>query len=71
MALPLELVQHQSGTGSVPLAQQVAVPTGLVVLIAFLIDGVWRFARHISVIAHEGAHVAAGWSVGTGLAASS
>jgi len=64
MALPLELVQHQSGTGSVPLAQQVAVPTGLLVFIAFLIDGVWRFARHISVIAHEGAHVAAGWSVG-------
>ena len=64
MALPLELFQQQPGTGSVPLAQQVAVPTGLVVLIAFLIDGVWRFARHISVIAHEGAHVAAGWSVG-------
>ena len=64
MPLPLELVQHQSGTGSVPLAQQVAVPTGLLVFIAFLIDGVWGFARHISVIAHEGAHVAAGWSVG-------
>ena len=32
--------------------------------IAFLIDGVRRFARHISVTAHEGAHVAAGWSVG-------
>jgi peptidase M50B-like protein len=64
IALPLELVQHQPGTGSVPLPQQVAVPTGLVVLVAFLIDGVWRFARHISVIAHEGAHVAAGWSVG-------
>jgi hypothetical protein len=42
----------------------VAGPTGLVVFIAFLIDGVWRFARHFSVIAHEGAHVAAGWSVG-------
>jgi Peptidase M50B-like len=64
MALPLELVQHQSGTGSVPLPQLVAGPTGLLVFIAFLIDGVWRFARHISVIAHEGAHVAAGWSVG-------
>jgi hypothetical protein len=64
MALPLELVQQQPGTGSVPLPQLVAGPTGLVVFIAFLIDGVWRFARHISVIAHEGAHVAAGWSVG-------
>jgi hypothetical protein len=64
MALPLELVQQPPGTGSVPLPQLVAGPTGLVVFIAFLIDGVWRFARHISVIAHEGAHVAAGWSVG-------
>lgn len=64
IALPLELVQQQPGTGSVPLPQLVAGPTGLLVFIAFLIDGVWRFARHISVIAHEGAHVAAGWSVG-------
>ena len=40
MALPLELVQHQSGTGSVPLPQLVAGPTGLLVFIAFLIDGV-------------------------------
>jgi len=38
--------------------------TGLLVFIAFLIDGIWRLARHISVIAHEGAHVAAGWSAG-------
>ena len=64
IALPLELVQQQPGTGSVPLPQLVAGPTGLLVFIAFLIDGVWRFARHISVMAHEGAHVAAGWSVG-------
>ena len=64
IALPLELVQQQPGTGSVPLPQLVAGPTGLLVFIAFLIDGVWRLVRHISVIAHEGAHVAAGWSVG-------
>ena len=64
IALPLELVQHQTGTGSVPFPQLVAGPTGLLVFIAFLIDGVWRVARHISVTAHEGAHVAAGWSVG-------
>jgi hypothetical protein len=42
----------------------VAGPTGLLVLVAFLIDGVWRLVRHFSVIAHEGAHVAAGWTVG-------
>jgi Peptidase M50B-like len=64
LALPLELVQHQPGTEPVPLPQLVAGPTGLLVLIAFLIEGIWRLARHISVIAHEGAHVAAGWSVG-------
>ena len=64
LALPLELAQHQTGTGSVPLPQLVAGPTGLVVFVAFLIDGVWRVARHISVTAHEGAHVAASWSVG-------
>lgn len=64
LALPLELAQHQPGTGSVPLPQLVAGPTGLLVFVAFLIDGVWRVARHISVTAHEGAHVAASWSVG-------
>jgi hypothetical protein len=64
ITLPLELVQHQPGTGPVPLPQMVAGPTGLVVFIAFLIDGVWRLVRHFSVIAHEGSHVAAGWSVG-------
>ena len=42
----------------------VAGPTGLVVFVAFLIDGIWGFVRHFSVIAHEGAHVAAGWGAG-------
>jgi hypothetical protein len=64
LALPLELIQHQPGTGPVPLSQSVGGATGLLVFIAFLIEGIWRLARHISVIAHEGAHVAAGWSVG-------
>jgi len=64
LVLSLELVQYQPGAGPVPLAHLVAEPTGLVVLIAFLIEGTWRLARHISVIAHEGAHVVAGRSVG-------
>lgn len=64
LALPLELVQHQPLTAPVPFPQSVARPTGLLVFIAFLIDGIWRLARHISVIAHEGAHVVAGWSMG-------
>ena len=33
-------------------------------LIAFASEGIWRLARHISVIAHEGAHAAAAWSMG-------
>ena len=33
-------------------------------LIAFASEEVWRLARHISVIAHEGAHAAAGWGTG-------
>jgi Peptidase M50B-like len=64
LALAVELVQHQPATGPVPLPQLVAGPIGLLVFIAFLIEGIWRLARHISVIAHEGAHVVAGWSVG-------
>ncbi len=64
LTLSLELAQQRSGTGPVPLPRLVAEPTGLLVLIAFLIEGIWRLARHISVIAHEGAHVVAGRSVG-------
>jgi hypothetical protein len=47
-----------------PLPRSVAVPVGALMLIAFASEGIWRFARHISVIAHEGAHAAAGWSMG-------
>jgi hypothetical protein len=47
-----------------PLPHSVAVPVGLLVFIAFASEGIWRLARHISVIAHEGAHAAAGWIVG-------
>src|SRR5262249_4332728 len=50
LALPLELIQHQPGTGPVPLPQSVGAATGLLVFIAFLIEGIWRLARHISVI---------------------
>jgi Peptidase M50B-like len=47
-----------------PLPRSVAVPVGLLVLFAFAAEGIWRLARHISVIAHEGAHAVAGWSMG-------
>jgi Peptidase M50B-like len=62
LALSLDLAQNQSGTQ--PLPHSVAVPVGLVVLLGFLIDGIWRVARHFGVIVHEGAHAVAGWSTG-------
>jgi hypothetical protein len=62
LALSLELAQNQAG--SQPLPHSVAVPVGLVVLLGFLIDGIWRVARHFGVIMHEGAHAVAGWSTG-------
>jgi Peptidase M50B-like len=34
------------------------------VLLAFASEGIWRLARHTSVIAHEGAHAVAGWCMG-------
>ena len=66
LALPLELTQQQPAIGPATLPHSVAGPIGLLVFIAFLIEGVWRVARHISVIAHEGAHVVASWSGAAG-----
>lgn len=64
LALSLELTQHQLENNvplsSVPLGE----PIGILVLLGFAAEGIWRLARHISVIAHEGAHALAGWSVG-------
>jgi hypothetical protein len=64
LALSLELTQHQLENNlplsSVPLGE----PIGILVLLGFAAEGIWRLARHISVIAHEGAHALTGWSVG-------
>jgi hypothetical protein len=63
LPLSLELAQHQleqNPLSSVPIGE----PVGILVLLGFAAEGVWRLARHISVIAHEGAHALAGWSVG-------
>ena len=62
LAVSLELAQNQPG--SQPLPHSMAVPVGLVVLLGFLIDGIWRVAQYAGVIAHEGAHAVAGWSTG-------
>jgi hypothetical protein len=47
-----------------PLPGSVALPVGALMLIAFASEGIWRLARHITVIAHEAAHAAATWSMG-------
>ena len=62
--LALELTQHQFGHALEPLPKSVAVPVGLLVFVAFVLEGIWRLARHITVIAHEGAHVATCWIMG-------
>ena len=64
LALSLELAQHQleqsPALSSVPIGE----PIGIIVLLGFAVEGIWRLAMHIGVIAHEGAHALAGWSVG-------
>ena len=56
LALSLELAQHQfeqnPALSSVPIGE----PIGILVLLGFAAESIWRLARHISVIAHEGAH---------------
>jgi Peptidase M50B-like len=64
LALSLELAQNQPGSQPLPLPHSVGVPVGLIVLLGFLVDGIWRLVQYVGVIAHEGAHVVAGWSTG-------
>jgi hypothetical protein len=64
LSFSLELIRHQFGQGHALPPKSVAVPVGLLMLAVFASEGIWRLARHISVIAHEGAHALAGWSTG-------
>jgi hypothetical protein len=64
LALSLELTRHQLGHDPTSSPTPVGGPIGILVLLAFASEGIWRLARHISVIAHEGAHAVAGWGVG-------
>ncbi len=41
-----------------------AVTVGALMLLAFAVELIWRLARHITVIVHEGAHVASCWMMG-------
>jgi len=45
--LALELTQHQFGYALAPLPKSEAGSVGLIVLMAFALEGIWRLARHI------------------------
>lgn len=64
LALSLELTRHQVGQHAAPLPGSTGEAIGILVLFAFASDGIWRLARHMGVIAHEGAHASAGWGMG-------
>jgi hypothetical protein len=64
LALSLELTRHQLGHDPASSPTPIGGPIGILVLLAFASEGIWRLARHISVIAHEGAHVVTEWSMG-------
>lgn len=64
LALSLELAQHQFSQSPALSSVPIGKPIGILVLLGFAVEGIWRLARHIGVIAHEGAHALAGWSVG-------
>jgi len=64
LALSLELAQHQFEQSPALSSVPIGKPIGILVLLGFAAEGIWRLARHIGVIAHEGAHALAGWSMG-------
>jgi hypothetical protein len=64
LALSLELTRQQLEHDPTSSPMPVGGPIGILVLLAFASEGIWRLARHIGVIAHEGAHAVAGWSMG-------
>ena len=64
LALSLELTRHQLEHDPTSSPTPVGGPIGILVLLAFASEGIWRLARHISVIAHEGAHAVTEWGMG-------
>jgi hypothetical protein len=57
LAFSLDAAQHQFGHGAGPLPRPIIVPLGVLALILFAV-------KYFGVIAHEGAHAIAGWSMG-------
>lgn len=56
LALALDLARHQAGQTLEPLPLSGAVLVGLAAVVVVLFQGFWQLARHVHVIAHEGAH---------------
>jgi hypothetical protein len=64
LAVPLQFTRYQFANQSTPLPSSIGEPVGLLVLLGFATEGIWKLARHISVISHESAHAVAGWCMG-------
>ncbi len=64
LAVPVELTRYPFADQSTQLPGQIGEPVGLLVLLGFATEGIWKLLRHISVIAHEGAHAVTGWGMG-------
>ncbi len=64
LALSLELARHHRDASLASLPAPGAVLTGLLALVAVLLQEFWVLTRHVSVIAHEGAHALVGGGMG-------
>jgi hypothetical protein len=62
--LAFELAHDQLGHRLEPLPASTAGLVGVLALIVFGSQDVWRITRHYSVLVHEGAHALAGWGTG-------
>ncbi len=60
----LDTMLHRASGVQLPLSASAAVLVGLAALAVVTIQGFWLVVRHVSLIAHEGAHAAVGSSFG-------
>ena len=60
----LNTVLSRIGETQAPLPAAAAVLVGLAALAAVSLQEIWLVARHVNVIAHEGAHAAIGSAAG-------
>jgi len=63
-ALPLDTVVHQIGAVQAHLPAATSLAVGAAALGAVTLSAAWAVVRHVSVIAHEGAHAVMGTGMG-------